>query len=232
MSPARIWLTALAGSSHGRWPGRSSREPPDGSRTFFGIGSSLRTAFGRDPPGTASSAAPEPSSSGVARDYEGCSLRVSAGFRRSTIARPSYRPCAIQDAVRPLRPHGADDPGQMTRSVDRPRKGPSPFCVRRVSPNLTCSQTGVRCHPERAHVRNFHSHTSLRATEGSLSGRARPSPRSRSSPSVGRQGPSAGAKPEDETARTAICHFEGGAARTVFHLQSLAPTEKSTLGGS
>ncbi len=37
--------------------------------------------------------------------------------------------------------------------------------------------TGPHCHPEGAHARNLLYYRNLRATEGSLSGRARPSPR-------------------------------------------------------
>jgi hypothetical protein len=40
------------------------------------------------------------------------------------------------------------------------------------------------CHPEGAHARNHHDHRSLRATEGSFPGRARPAIGSRSSPPV------------------------------------------------
>ncbi len=44
-----------------------------------------------------------------------------------------------------------------------------------VLPNVTGSVEG-RCHPEGARACNFISRTTLRATEGSLSGRARSSP--------------------------------------------------------
>lgn len=65
----------------------------------------LRTAPGRDPPGTASSAAPEPSSD-VAGDYEDARQRVS----RLPSCRPPPRPGAQQDAARRHGGHGADDP--------------------------------------------------------------------------------------------------------------------------
>jgi hypothetical protein len=77
---------------------------------------------------------------------------------------PRVQPRGRTDEVLRSRASGCVDVGSVWRSL----RG---CCRTSLGPGE------ARCHPEGAHARNRNNHKSLRATEGSLSGRARPSDR-------------------------------------------------------